>query len=646
MDRGGGMVIPPVMDTLETKASFLRESLRKSQDTTEGMVKILGSLDRRLSALDSAMRPTHVRTHTIGMACGNIDKTLKSADVILRKFVSSREAEANIRKGPHEDLKTYMTAIDELRSNLYFFSSMKTFRNRDRVVNHINNILVEAILKLEEEFKRLLSAYSQALERHNLVVISPSPSHPESPGNLGDPDAGSLTEQRMENVDKTVYEIPVLIPARVLPLLHDLALEIVRTGNRQECIEAYRESHAPVLERTLKKLGVVDKEDVKRLPEALKAKTDKWIGVMRIAMKSVFAGEKQVCHQIFHDIDSLKDLCFAAAIENSVEMLLSFVHAVVRHRWPLEELIPLLDMYAVMCELRPEIETIFGGDACSKMRESALNLTRQLAKTVRIAFGDFEKRVTEEDSKINDLDGPRHSLTSYVMNFLKKLLDHRSILEICHEEPDAGNEANHGPANVIGKIITALLSNLEGKSQKYNETALRHFFLMNNVSYMVRYVRELKAEKLVGDDWVPRHRKIVQQNANKYIRAAWMPILQILTIQGSNTGGSGVGGTGGSSGVSRSLVKERFKAFNTQFEELLQRQSQWTVEGAELRESLRLWIVELFLPAYRNFIKRFGPLVDGTKNQEKFWKYTPEDAARHLPSGWSVVACGHLGGGW
>lgn len=49
----------------------------------------------------------------------------------------------------------------------------------------------------------------------------------------------------------------------------------------------------------------------------------------------------------------------------------------------------------------------------------------------------------------------------------------------------------------------------------------------------------------------------------------------------------------------------RFKSFNAQFEELLQRQSQWTVHD-DLRESLRLMIAELVLPAYRSFTKRFG----------------------------------------
>lgn len=50
----------------------------------------------------------------------------------------------------------------------------------------------------------------------------------------------------------------------------------------------------------------------------------------------------------------------------------------------------------------------------------------------------------------------------------------------------------------------------------------------------------------------------------------------------------------------------RFKSFNMQFEELHAKQSQWIVPDQELRESLRLAVAEVLLPAYRSFIKRFG----------------------------------------
>jgi exocyst complex component 7 len=47
-----------------------------------------------------------------------------------------------------------------------------------------------------------------------------------------------------------------------------------------------------------------------------------------------------------------------------------------------------------------------------------------------------------------------------------------------------------------------------------------------------------------------------------------------------------------------------------QFEELHAKQSQWIVPDQELRESLRLAVAEVLLPAYRSFIKRFGYIIE------------------------------------
>uniref|UniRef100_A0A0D3C5E4 Exocyst subunit Exo70 family protein n=1 Tax=Brassica oleracea var. oleracea TaxID=109376 RepID=A0A0D3C5E4_BRAOL len=74
--------------------------------------------------------------------------------------------------------------------------------------------------------------------------------------------------------------------------------------------------------------------------------------------------------------------------------------------------------------------------------------------------------------------------------------------------------------------------------------------------------------------------------------------------------------------------ESRFKMFNMQFDELHQRQSQWTVPDTELRESLRLAVAEVLLPAYRSFLKRFGPLVESGKNSQRYIKYTAEHLER------------------
>ncbi|GFS46070.1 exocyst subunit exo70 family protein A1 [Actinidia rufa] len=674
-------------DVLSERAAVMSESLLKSQSITDSVVSVLGSFDHRLSALETAMRPT--------------------------------QAEAKILKGPHDDLESYLEAIQQLRSNILFFNNNKRFKSSDGVVNHSNNLLAKAISKLEEEFKQLLSSYSKPVEPERLFECLPSSLRPssESSGNQGDstgrnPSSNSHSEHHHNNnLANADFTPPTLIPLRILPLLHNLAQQMVQAGHQQQLLKIYRQgfhsyllwdTRSSVLEESLRKLGVekLSKDDVQKMQwEVLEVKIGNWIHFMRISVKLLFAGEWKVCNQMFEGIDSLRDVCFAEVTASSVSVLLSFGDAIAKSKRSPEKLFVLFDMYEIMQELHSEIETLFKGKACNEIRESAFGLTKWLAQTAQETFGDFEEAVEKDATKTAVLDGTVHPLTSYVINYVKFLFDYQSTLKQLFQEFENGEETNSQLASVTMRIMQALQTNLDGKSKQYKDIALTHLFLMNNIHYMVRSVRRSEAKDLLGDDWVQRHRRIVQQHANQYKRIAWakdlsaeiniilvlisallfwsadlscrnlakwwrislrtanrrfflgslsetrpdlvgnsprsrrkrapnsqsptgaMTILQCLSVQGltSSGGGSAVGVDGGnSSGVSRAVVKDKLKTFNMQFEELHQRQSQWTVPDSELRESLRLAVAEVLLPAYRSFIKRFGPLVESGKNPMKY----------------------------
>ncbi|XP_059457337.1 exocyst complex component EXO70A1-like [Corylus avellana] len=629
-------------DSLSERAAKMRESLQKSQTITDSVVTILGSFDHRLSVLETAMRPTQIRTHSVRKAHENIDKTSKAAEVLLAQFDLYRQAETKILRGPHEDLESYLEAIEQLRNNIKFFTSKKGFKSSDGVLNNANTLLSKAISKLEDEFKQLLLSYSKPVEPDRLFDCLPNSLRPSSgsPGHQGDASGKSPSnhhsEQHKSNLENAVYTPPALIPPRILPLLHDLAQQMVQAGHHQQLLKIYRDTRSSVLEESLRKLGVekLSKDDVQKMQwEVLEAKIGNWIHFMRIAVKLLFAGERVVCDQIFEGFDSLADQCFSEVTASSVSVLLSFGDAIAKSKRSPEKLFVLLDMYEIMRELHSEIEMKFKGKACSEIRESAFGLTKRLAQTAQETFGDFEEAVEKDATKTAVSDGTVHPLTSYVINYVKFLFDYQSTLKQLFQEFDNKDGTSSQLASVTTRIMQALQTNLDGKSKQYKDIALTHLFLMNNIHYMVRSVRRSEAKDLLGDDWVQRHRRIVQQNANSYKRSAWSKILQCLSIQGlaSSGGGSSMGGDGGnSSGASRALIKERFRTFNMQFEELHQKQSQWTVPDSELRESLRLAVAEVLLPAYRSFVKRFGPMVESGKNPQKYIRYTAEDLERML----------------
>ncbi|KAF3613732.1 Exocyst complex component EXO70A1 [Capsicum annuum] len=594
-----------VMENLKERSQFMNESMQKSQTITDNMISILGSFDHRLSALETAMRPTQIRTHSIRKAHENIDKTLKVAEVILGQFDLARQTEAKILRGPHEDLESYLEAINQLRDIVKFFSSTKGLKSSIGMINHVSNLLAKSILKLEEEFRQLLTSYSKPIEPDRLFDCLPQSLRPST----GSPSKGDVTgsKEHQRSLETVVYHPPALIPPRILPLLHELATQMVQAGHQQQLYTIYNEIRSVVVEQSLRKLGVerLGKEDVQKMQwEVLEAKIGNWIHFMRISVKLLFAAERRVADQIFEGQDSLRDQCFAEVTGNSVSVLLSFGEAIAKSKRSPEKLFVLLDMYEIMRELQSEMDSIFGSKYCAEMRESATLLTDRLAETAQETFVDFEEAVEKDATKTSVLDGTVHPLTSYVINYVKFLFDYQSTLKQLFGDADEGHKDQLGV--ITTRILQALQSNLDGKSKQYKDPALTQLFLMNNIHYIVRSVRRSEAKDVLGDDWVQIHRRVVQQHANQYKRISWSKILQTLSVQGGSGNASFTGEVSSSASISRSGVKDRFKTFNMLFEEIHQRQSQWTVPDSELRESLRLAVAEVLLPAYRSFAKRFG----------------------------------------
>jgi len=61
-----------------------------------------------------------------------------------------------------------------------------------------------------------------------------------SPGNEGEHNGKSNHHSDNNNADAVVYTPPALIPPRILPLLHDLAQQMIEAGHRPQLLTIYR----------------------------------------------------------------------------------------------------------------------------------------------------------------------------------------------------------------------------------------------------------------------------------------------------------------------------------------------------------------------------------------------------------------------
>jgi exocyst complex protein 7 len=188
-----------------------------------------------------------------------------------------------------------------------------------------------------------------------------------------------------------------------------------------------------------------------------------------------------------------------------------------------------------------------------------------------------------------------------------------------------GNCAELSPLAVQTIWITkVLLSNLEEKSKLYKDLSLTYLFLMNNIHYIVQKVKTTEVRALVGDDWVRKNTSQVRQYASSYQRAAWGKVLSCLRDEGIHTSGSF------SSGVSKQVLKERFKSFNIAFDEVHKAQMSWVVFDEQLRDELRISISDKILPAYRSFLGRYGQYLESQRHPERYIKYTSDDIEEYL----------------
>ncbi|KAG8081382.1 hypothetical protein GUJ93_ZPchr0007g5226 [Zizania palustris] len=273
------------------------------------------------------------------------------------------KAEREIQKGPHENLQGFLDAVDRLRSIERFFSSNRSYRSSDGVLNHVNALLSKALVKMEDEFQKQLSRRSKPIEPDRLFDCLPSTLRPSSESHPEGGKAGTHSENQ-KNSEAAVYN-----PT------------------------AQKYTAKPVLLLWSQGIGFISCE---------------------LLSNFFLLGSASFVDQVF---------CFAAITKNSLATLLSFGEAIAMSKRSPEKLFVLLDMYEIMCELQADIDTIFVGESCSHMRDSALDLTKFLAQTAQKTSSDFEEDVEKDATKNIHTDGTVHPLTSYVINYVKFLFE-------------------------------------------------------------------------------------------------------------------------------------------------------------------------------------------------------------------------------
>ena len=236
--------------------------------------------------------------------------------------------------------------------------------------------------------------------------------------------------------------------------------------------------------------------------------------------------------------------------------------------------------------------------------------------------------------------GDIHPLTQTMMNYMKWIVDHsdtQNLFKIGEDDEfealrnllffenalrnyDSNSLKMNPVASQLLVVVKILESYLEKKSKLYADGALRCIFLMNNILYMKQKVKDLDLGGLLGDIWVRKRHGQIMQYAMSYLRASWTKVLDCLNDRGIPWSWSDKAST--------VALQERLKNFNACFEEIYNVQTAWIVPNAQLREELRISILEMVIPAYRLFMGRFGNQEESGTHVEKY--HTTDNLENYL----------------
>lgn len=578
----------------------------------------------------------------------------KSAEKIILRWDSTASEDARERMifdGDRYEINSYLQAVDDVQRSME-----STTLSDDQ--NKASSAIQIAMARLEDEFRNILIANANPIEIDALLdinVLNLSQSSLRTDSSSGDfsednlneaglQDLGAIDQSRRSSASYrswlSIRELD-LVPMEIVTDLRSIAERMISAGYVRECVQVYGSVRKSVVESTFRRLGIekLSIGDIQRLEwEVLEVKIRRWIKAAKACVRILFVSEKRLTELIFEGLGSATDdACFMETVKGPAIQLFNFAEAISISRRSPEKLFKILDLHDALFELLADVEVVFSSKSAESIRVQAEEILSRLAEAARGILSEFENAVLREPSQVPVPGGTVHPLTRYVMNYISLISDYKETLfELIVSKPVTGSRYSEDlttPDMDFGEvegqiplalhliwIIVILQFNVEGKSKHYRDTSLVHLFVMNNVHYIVQKIKgSPELREMIGDFYLKKLTGKVRQAATSYQRATWVRVLHCLREEGLHVTGSF------SAGVSRSVLRERFKAFNAMFEEVHRTQATWLVLDTQLREELRISISEILIPAYRSFLGRFRTHIESGRHPENYIKYSVED---------------------
>ncbi|KAK9061464.1 hypothetical protein SSX86_018645 [Deinandra increscens subsp. villosa] len=556
-------------------------------------------------------------------------QTLEIAEPLIVKWDPATSTYANVTSLFYENRSEaleFITLVNKLHNAMH--SLLAENSNSDLLIR-AQHLMQIAMKRLEKEFYQILSLNRAQLDPESVSTRSSRTSVRSSLSDFADE-----SDDEVRVAGELITEVEGAAE-RVMTDLNRIAECMISSGYGRECVEIYKVIRKSIVDEGIYKLGVEKMRSghVRKMDyEVLDLKIKNWLDAMKIAVKTLFYGERVLCDHVFASSDSVRESCYSEITKEGASILFQFPENVAKNsKKSPEKIFRMLDMYTAISDRWAEIVSIFSFKSTSSVLNQALNSLTKLGESVRRDFSEFETLLNKESLKTTVAGAGVHKITVDTMNYLSMIVDYGVLKDILLDSPSpekflmpetffdrSSSENLPSPAVSLWTawLIFVLVCKLDGKAKRYKYVSQAYLFLANNFQHIISKVRSSNLRYVLGDDWISKRETEVKKFAVSYERVTWSHVIDAVPKNVT--------------AVTAEEARDCFKKINTAFDETHRKQLGVVIPNGRLRDEIKLSVAGKLLPAYREFYNTHRVEMGKNRKYAGVVRYAPDDMGNAL----------------
>ncbi len=629
----------------EAEVEVLNANLTKLKLLTKKIQGSIVRLDTSGQVVKEAIGPIYSNTQQLQITNKNIDRVSEAIERLRQPLDAKGREEGVIRAGPgNAGLQQYLGALKRVDNALTDLTS-SNLRSNQQAISDFNKLLASGSSQLQDLFRRTLKEDVRPVEP--LHYITKGLEFPTFP-------------------DKELSQVKQIAAA-----ITSASAKASRSGQREEnpAVMIYADVRGPYLSNSLQNLATasINTSTKKGQDTGIYREGTSGIGAYASSLEGMITAEAENITKVFPASEAglaIETTCQNAMAEftKTLIQLNTFIKPRIR-----TDCFLAFEIIDLVTPISYRLESCTG----ARLKSQFSDALRPIRETARSSLSELLEQTRQKSSTVAVLpnDGNTVPIVSETMQRLSTLSVYSQPLKILLSSLGDGNwrtasTPNNPPPTLdpttsadssstllsayLTDILDALLISLETRAKSFHRSkSLQGCFLSNTFAIVDRSIRsspDLSRALSTSPTHTPKLDSWRKKASSLYLDAWKDPSSHLLDVQytsrtsgaagAANNANRPVSGSAadsaaivkGLSSKDRDKIKEKFKAFNSSFDEMVARHKSLHMER-EVRNMLSREVQAMIEPLYARFWDRYHE-VD--KGKGKNVKYSKADLASLL----------------